>query len=99
VGGSECGDLVGREMIDVLAQVAQWAGTPRRRADPGTYSTWSGLEGLKETEGLPVGAGAVRDLRADLRGAFGMVIDVAVDVDAVVGSLRIEEQEVVRAWW
>jgi hypothetical protein len=41
----------------------------------------------------------VRDLRADLRGAFGMVIDVAVDVIAVVGSLRIEEQEVVRVWW
>jgi hypothetical protein len=40
-------------------------------------------------------------LRADLRGAFGILVDVDVydDVDVVVGSLRIEEQEVVRAWW
>jgi hypothetical protein len=46
--------------------------------------------------GLPAGAG--RDLRADLRGAFGILVDVDVDDDVdvgvCVGSLGIEEQEV-----
>jgi hypothetical protein len=49
---------------------------------------------LKETEGLPAG----RDLSADfLRGAFGMLADV--DVDVVVGRIGEQEEVVVRAWW
>jgi hypothetical protein len=87
-------------MIDVLVQVAQWAGDSEKTGGSGNVLH---LVGAREVGGDGGSAGGGRGgARLDsglARGFRHGYMQPSMYVDAVVGSLRIEEQEVVRAWW